>query len=113
MLSDITMMEIAAFASFVVAVLTILRTYSNQAVRITRFGDEAKAAKQAAEDASREAEAAIALAREANAGLARFREHVAREYTSKEAIREMEARLVSAIDRLGERFDKYIDKDRA
>lgn len=39
-----------------------------------------------------------------------FRLQVAREYATTNAIREMEERLVSAIERLGDRFDKYVDR---
>ncbi len=38
-----------------------------------------------------------------------FREKVAREYVSRESLRELEERLVAAIERLGDRFDRYFD----
>lgn len=45
--------------------------------------------------------------------LASFREQVAREYVSREHLRELEDRLVSAIERLGDRLDRLFEKDRA
>lgn len=39
-----------------------------------------------------------------------FREKVARDYVSRDALRELEERLVNAIERLGDRFDRYFDK---
>jgi hypothetical protein len=43
------------------------------------------------------------------AALSLFREQVARDYVSREAMREMEDRLVNAIDRLGDRLDRVIE----
>ncbi len=42
------------------------------------------------------------------AALAQFREQVAREYVSREAMRELEERVVKAIDRVGDRLDRII-----
>lgn len=42
------------------------------------------------------------------AALAHFREQVAREYVSREAMRELEERVVKAIDRVGDRLDRII-----
>lgn len=47
------------------------------------------------------------IVREA-AALAQFREQVAREYVSREAMRELEERVVKAIDRVGDRLDRIM-----
>lgn len=38
-----------------------------------------------------------------------FREQVAKEYINREVAREMEDRLTAAIDRLGDRFDRFVE----
>lgn len=38
-----------------------------------------------------------------------YREQAAKEYISREVAREMEDRLTAAIDRLGERFDRFFE----
>jgi predicted nuclease with TOPRIM domain len=45
-----------------------------------------------------------------NADLAAFKEHVARDYASNRMIEQMEARLVAAINRLGDRLDRAFDR---
>ena len=42
-------------------------------------------------------------------GQGQFREQVAREYVSLSAVDKLEERLMSAIERLGDRFDRYVD----
>ena len=45
-----------------------------------------------------------------NAGdLSNFRETVARDYASRDAIKEMEGRLVQTIERLGDRLDRLFE----
>ena len=48
----------------------------------------------------------------AAADLSAFREYVAREYVAKESLRELEDRLVAAIERLGDRLDRILEKTR-
>lgn len=38
-----------------------------------------------------------------------YREQIAREYIHREAMREVEDRLTAAIDRLGERLDRFLE----
>lgn len=44
-----------------------------------------------------------------NERLAAFELRVAKEYATNSAIKEVEDRIVGAIDRLGDRLDKFID----
>ena len=62
-----------------------------------------------AEGALDEAKEAKALAIAAKGELADFKEQVAREYVTGQAIERVEARLVSAIDRLGDRLDRAFE----
>lgn len=66
--------------------------------------------------AETEATNAGAQAKEANekvaiqtAAFALYREQVAREYIHREVMREVEDRLTQAIDRLGERLDRFTE----
>lgn len=45
--------------------------------------------------------------------LAEYKLLVAREYATGDAIKEVEERVVEAINRLGDRFDKYFDRQTA
>lgn len=44
------------------------------------------------------------------AALSLFREQVAREYVSREAMRELEERVVKAIDRISDRLDRVLEQ---
>jgi biopolymer transport protein ExbB/TolQ len=75
---------------------------------LTRAADRASRSELAVREVEkklRHLEERIAL--EATA-LAYFREQVAREYVSREAMRELEERVVRAIDRVGDRLDRII-----
>lgn len=80
------------------------------------FGSRITKAEAAATAAQNEALAASKDAKEANekiaimaAAHALFREQVAKEYINREVAREMEDRLTAAIDRLGDRFDRFVE----
>ena len=62
------------------------------------------AAKMAAAEAQR---LAAAIERD----LAQFREKVAQEYATIHLIDRLEERLVKALDRIGERFDKFLSQN--
>jgi len=70
-----------------------------------------------AASAHKEAEEASASAKEAHErigiqsqALALYREQVAREYVSRDALGEMERRVTTSIDRLSDRLDKVLDR---
>lgn len=42
--------------------------------------------------------------------LSEFKEHVAREYASKATLDQMETRIINVINRLGDRFDRLMEK---
>ncbi len=99
-------MEIAAIAALggvAVAGVAIITFWINLSDRISKADARAISADEAAR--------AIAIqvaALHAAHGL--FRETVAREYIHREAMREMEDRLTAAIDRLGDRLDRILEK---
>lgn len=73
--------------------------------------------KAAAEAAATAAKAATEIAHEASekvtllsAGFGIYREQVAREYIHREVMREVEDRLTAAIERLGDRLDRVLEK---
>lgn len=81
-----------------------------------RFAERIATAEAAGNEAKREADAAKLSASEANekvtiqaAAFALYREQVARDYIHREAMREVEDRLTAAIDRLGDRLDRFVE----
>lgn len=95
-----------ALAGVIVAAITasvvVLTFWLNLSDRISKATASAEAAHSTAKEASIRAESI-------GAELARFREQVAREYVSHEALRQLEDRLVGAIERLGDRMDKLFE----
>ena len=90
---------VAALAGFGIAFATFWLTFGG------RIG-------KAETDASN----ALAQSKEANekvaiqtAAFSLYREQVAREYIHREVMREVEDRLTQAIDRLGERLDRFTE----
>ena len=82
-----------------------------------RFSERISKAEGAADTATRAAEAARVAAHEANekvaiqsAAFALYREQIAREYIHREVMREVEERLTAAIDRLGDRLDRALER---
>jgi hypothetical protein len=78
-------------------------------IGLVRSDNRSKSAKELATDAKKRADEAhdkIAMQGETHA---LFREQVAREYVSREALREMEERLTHSIDGIRERLDKVLD----
>lgn len=105
-----TALELSALLAIAVSVVTLGGVVVRQVIWQSRTEATAKAARAIAEEAKEDARGAIIRAESADKNLARFREQVAREYTSKDALKALEDRLVAAIERLGDRFDKYVDK---
>lgn len=100
---------VAAFCALGALLITIGGIVVKQAVSQAKNESSAKAARAIADEAKAEAGHARADAVAALQAVADFRERVAREYASRETIRELEERLVRVIERLGDRFDRYVD----
>lgn len=81
------------------SLLTLLAFWMKLSKDITKAEARADAAYSAAASVEQEAKR-VAIS------LAEFKEKVARDYVSHEALRQMEDRLVGAIDRLADRMDQ-------
>lgn len=93
---------LAAFATICVAGITVIGFWMRFSDRVTEAETRAQIAKDTAKDNSER----IA---NLNAAFSLYREQVARDYISREMMQEFERRLTSAIDKLGERFDKFVE----
>lgn len=90
---------IAALAGFGLAFATFWLTFGG---RIAKAETESANAMSVAKDANDK----IAIQ---TAAFALYREQIARDYIHREAMREVEDRLTQAIDRLGERLDRFTE----
>ncbi len=61
-------------------------------------------------DAKKDAEEANAKATLLSASFSLYREQIAREYIHREVMREVEDRLTQAIERLGDRLDRVLER---
>lgn len=93
---------LAAIATVSVAAITIVGFWMHFSDKVTNAAIAAASAKETAKENSER----IATM---NAAFALYREQVARDYISREMMQEFERRLTTAIDRLGERFDKFLE----
>jgi hypothetical protein len=89
------------------AILTFWMRFSD---RITKADGKAQAAREIAEEAKKDAHEANEKLALMSATFALYREQVAKEYIHREVMREVEDRLTAAIDRLGARFDRLLEK---
>jgi len=99
---------IGAGCSVIIAGSVVLGFWMRFENRLTVASSRADAAEKAVAEAkvlAADAHNRVTLL-QAEFGL--YRESVAREYIHREAMREIEDRLTAAIDRLGDRFDKFM-----
>jgi hypothetical protein len=92
------------------AVGGIIGFWTRYSDRITKADNKADAAQRAADEGRKEAKEALDKIGIQGAAFALYREQVAREYTSRETLREFEDRFERAIDRLGDRIDHAIEQ---
>lgn len=94
--------HIGVIAAVVAAGLALIGFWMRLSEKVTKAEGRADAAHAVAASAEQEAKL--------NAfALAEFKEKVARDYVSHESMRQMEDRLVGAIDRLADRMDKLFE----
>jgi len=74
-----------------------------------KFGGRIGKAESEASDARRAAKEADEKATLLSAAFSLYREQVAREYIHREVMREVEDRLTAAIERLGDRLDRFVE----
>ena len=83
-----------------IAILGFWMTFASRLTKAELMADEAK------EDA-KEANAKSTLL---SASFSLYREQIAREYIHREVMREVEDRLTQAIERLGDRLDRVLER---
>lgn len=89
--------------SLVVPGLAIIGFWMTFATRLTTAESAAKEAKEDAKEANSKATLL-------SAAFSLYREQIAREYIHREVMREVEDRLTAAIERLGDRLDRVLDR---
>lgn len=74
------------------------------------FGGRIATAESKASNADLQAKDAMEKVQLLSTAFGLYREQIAREYIHREAMREVEDRLTQAIERLGERLDRILDR---
>ncbi len=101
------MTEIPQWATFgialIVPAIAIIGFWMSISARLTK-------AEVTAEDAKKDAEEANSKATLLSASFSLYREQIAREYIHREVMREVEDRLTQAIERLGDRLDRVLER---
>lgn len=101
------MTEIPQWVTFGVALivpaLAIIGFWMSLSGRLTR-------AELTSTEAKKDAEEANSKATLLSASFALYREQIAREYIHREVMREVEDRLTQAIERLGDRLDRVLER---
>lgn len=92
------------------SLLSILKFYGSASDRITKSEAAAKTASDIAQDAKKEAHETAEKIGILGASFSLYREQIAREYIHREVMREVEERLTQAIDRLGDRLDRVLER---
>ena len=100
-------MEIPSWATFVVALIVpgiaIIGFWMSLSARLAKAELTSTEAKEDAKEAN---EKATLL----SASFSLYREQIAREYIHREVMREVEDRLTQAIERLGDRLDRVLER---
>lgn len=89
----------------IVPALAVLGFWMNISARLTK-------AESVAEESLKDAKEASEKLTLLSAAFGLHREQIARDYIHRETMLAVENRLTGAIDRLGDRFDRYFERDR-
>lgn len=103
----VTWVGVAAGCASLVSILRFWMTYSD---RITKSEAAAKTATDVAQEAKKDAHEASEKNAILAASFSLYREQVAGNYIHREVMREVEERLTQAIDRLGDRLDRVLER---
>jgi hypothetical protein len=90
-------------ASLIVPAIAIIGFWMAFASRLTK-------AEVMADEAKEDAKEANSKATLLSASFSLYREQIAREYIHREVMREVEDRLTQAIERLGDRLDRVLER---
>lgn len=101
---------LAAIGGLIVTGIAILTFWMRFSDRITIAEASAEVSKDIAQEAKKDAHDASEKIALLSASFSIYREQVAREYIHREVMREVEERLTQAIDRLGDRLDRVLEK---
>lgn len=107
------MTDVVTWGAVVVALgslLSILKFYGSTSDRITKSEAAAKNANDTAQEAKKDAHETSEKIAILGASFSLYREQIAREYIHREVMREVEERLTQAIDRLGDRLDRVLER---
>ena len=100
----VTWGAVAVAIGALIAIIKLSNFYSD---RITKAEGAAKAAAEIAQEAKKDAHEAAEKIALLSASFGLYREQIARDYIHREVMREVEDRLTSAINGLGERLDRF------
>lgn len=101
---------VGGLLGIVVASGTIITFWMNFATKIANNKSDAAAALAIAQEAKKDAHEASEKIALQSVAFGLYREQIAREYIHREVMREVEERLTAAIDRLGDRLDRVLEK---
>lgn len=101
---------IGALGGLCIAGITVLSFWMRFSDRITKAEAAAAAAKTASDEAQKSADEAQRKVEIQGAAFSIYREQIAREYIHREVMREVEERLTAAIERLGDRLDRVLER---
>lgn len=93
-----------------IAIVTFWMRFSD---RISKADNTAKTALDIAQEAKKDAHEASEKIALQTLAFGLYREQIAREYIHREVMREVEDRLTAAIERLGDRLDRVLEKQRS
>jgi DNA-binding protein H-NS len=90
--------------------IAVVSFWMNFATKIANNKAAADAAMEIAQEAKKDAHEASEKIALQSVAFGLYREQIAREYIHREVMREVEERLTAAIDRLGDRLDRVLEK---
>jgi biopolymer transport protein ExbB/TolQ len=96
-----------AVAIAIGAMIAIVKMSNFYSDRITKAEEKGRQAIEIAQEAKKDAHDAAEKIAIQSASFGLYREQIARDYIHREVMGEVEDRLTSAIDRLGERLDRF------
>lgn len=102
--------SIGVIAGLCVAGITVISFWMGFATRIADAKSAVAKALDIAAEARKDAHEASEKVAALSIAFGLYREQIAREYIHREVMREVEDRLTAAIERLGDRLDRVLEK---
>jgi len=98
---------LATVGGFAIAFATFWMRFGSRIARAEAVADESLKASEQSKRDSQEISNTLAIQ---TAQFSLYREQIARDYIHREVMREVEDRLTAAIDRLGDRLDRVLER---